>query len=100
MIHELVFSIPDVGRIKVKFQIEFGSVERLYVATQETKTKNEFRQFAEIIDIISVDGGYYELDWNRLIKINLKEEILCEVLEIKDRHEGNYIQVSEFDWIP
>jgi hypothetical protein len=100
MIHELVFSIPNVGKINVKFKISFGSVERLYIATQRTAKKDYFNDISKRIHIVSVDGVYYELDWERLIKIDLKEEILCEVLEIKERHEGNYIQVSKFNWIP
>jgi hypothetical protein len=100
MIHELVFSIPNIGKMKVNFKISFGSVERLYVATQRTSDKNYFSSISERIHIVSMDGGYYPLEWDRLIKIKLKEEILCEVLEIKERHDGNYIQVSEFNWIP
>jgi hypothetical protein len=100
MIHEIVFSIPNVGRINVKFKICFGSVERLYVATQNRSKRNFFNDISKRIHIVSVDGGYYELDWERLVKIDLKEEILCQVLEIKERHDGNYIQVSKFNWIP
>jgi hypothetical protein len=100
MIHEIVFSIPNIGRIKVNFKISFGSVERLYGATQRTAKKDHFKNISQRIHIMSVDGVYYELDWDRLIKIDLKEEILSEVLEIKERHDGNYIQVSEFNWIP
>jgi hydroxymethylpyrimidine pyrophosphatase-like HAD family hydrolase len=100
MIHEIVFSIPNIGRIKVNFKISFGSVERLYGATERTAKKNHFKDISQRIHIVSVDGGYYELDWERLTKIDLKQEILCQVLEIKERHEGNYIQVSKFNWIP
>jgi hypothetical protein len=100
MIHELVFSIPNVGKINVKFKICFGSVERLYPGAERTSKKNHFNDISKRIHIVSVDGVYYELDWERLIKIDLKEEILSEVLEIRERHEGNYIQVSKFNWIP
>jgi hypothetical protein len=100
MIHEILFSIPNVGRILVKFKISFGSVERLYVATQNRNKRNFFKDISQRIHIVSIDGGYYELDWERLTEIDLKQEILSEVLEIKERHEGNYIQVSEFNWIP
>ncbi len=100
MIHELLFSIPNVGRVNVKFKISFGSVERLYIATQRTAKKDFFKDISQRIHIVSIHGGYYELAWERLIKIDLKEEILREVIEIKERHDGNYIQVSEFNWIP
>jgi|688.fasta_scaffold302714_2 hypothetical protein len=100
MIHELVFSIPNVGRINVKFKISFGSVERLYAGAERTSNKDHFKNISQRIHIVSIDGGYYELDWERITKIDLKQEILCEVLEIRERHEGNYIQVSKFNWIP
>ena len=83
MIHEILFSIPNVGKINVKFKIYIGSVERLYGATQRTSNKDHFKDFSKRIHIISIDGGCYPLDWERLTKIDLKQEILCEVLEIK-----------------
>jgi hypothetical protein len=100
MVYELCFSIPNVGNIVVNFKISFGGIERLYPAGIPTACKNHFKNISERIHIVSIHGGYYELDWNALIKIDLKQAILSEVLEIKDRHEGNYLQVSMFNWIP
>jgi hypothetical protein len=99
MTYELAFSIHNVGSIVVNFKISFGGIERLYDA-KPSPNKKLFKDISERIHLVSIHGGYYELDWERLTEINLKEEILREVLEIRDRWRGNYGQVSMFNWIP
>ena len=49
---------------------------------------------------IEVHGDNPNIGWDRLDAFEIRTQILKQILDIKARHEGIYIQDSEYNWIP
>jgi len=99
--YNLCFHLHNVGIVEVSFDVNFGGIKELYVGLKPTFDKFYFGSLSQKIRLISIKtNDSFNFKWDRISQSELRIEILKQVLNIKTREDGNYLQTSKFNWIP
>jgi hypothetical protein len=107
--YQIKFFANRIGFVTVKFTVAFGDLKVFYrLLNLVWKPDNGvsfcegFEYEAQKIRLVSIEihEDTNNIGWDRLDVSEMRLKILRQILEIKARHEGNYIQRSEYNWIP
>jgi hypothetical protein len=107
--YQIKFLVNRIGFVTVKFDIPFGDITVFYkMLDLKWKPANgvsyseSFSYEAQRIRIRSIEmhGDRPNIGWDRLDVSDIRTSILLQILDIKNRQEGIYVQDSEYNWLP
>lgn len=99
--YQLSFHLQNAGNIQVSFEVPFGGLTVLYDGLKPSSDKTFFATLSNRVQLVSIKADdSFNFKWNRFTHNELKIEILKQVLDIKQRDMGFYVQTSKFNWLP
>ena len=101
IMYQLSFHLQNVGQIEVSFDVNFGGIKELYVGLKPSFDKFYYSSLSQKIKLVSIKtNDSFNFKWDRLSQSELRIEILKQILDIKSREDGNYIQSAKYNWLP
>jgi hypothetical protein len=99
--YQLSFNLLNAGIVEVSFEVPFGGLTVLYDGFKPSSDKMFFANLSNRVQLVSIKANdSFNFKWNRFTHNELKIEILKQVLDIKKRDMGFYVQDAKFNWLP
>jgi hypothetical protein len=99
--YNLSFNLLNAGSVTVSFTVPFGGLTVLYDGLKASSDKMFFTNLSHRVQLVSITANdSFNFKWGRFTHNELKLEILKQVLDIKKRDMGFYVQDAKFNWLP